>query len=260
MRQQASELIRPNERRNTMNTAALLVHPGRTSRDRALLTLLLATLTAVAALGLFAKPSSAWQRDDFDFTADGRLVDVQVLVGGRSVPLFTAPGRYDRNYFQAFKGRNYSLVLRNNSDRRIGVLIAVGGLNVISGNRSSMSRNESMYVLDPYEQTTINGWRTSLDEVRKFVFVDEERSYAERTGQANGDMGWIRVLAFREQRTAWDNIRRYRPDERGENRGNDERDKDGAYDRPYGMEQPPSSIDGKASPRIQGVAPGEPEA
>ena len=36
------------------------------------------------------------------------------------------------------------------------------------------------------------------------MFVDEERSYAERTGQANGDMGWIRVLAFEERRpVAW---------------------------------------------------------
>src|SRR5205823_11799736 len=50
----------------------------------------------------------------------------------------------------------------------------------------------------------IRGWRTSLDQVRRFVFVDENRSYAERTGQANGDMGWIRVMAFREQRRYWD--------------------------------------------------------
>jgi len=38
-----------------------------------------------------------------------------------------------------------------------------------------------------------------MRDVRRFVFVDEERSYAERTGQANGDMGWIRVLSFRER-------------------------------------------------------------
>src|SRR5262249_2892599 len=139
--------------------------------------------------------------NNFELTADGRLVDVQVQVSGLgTVPLYTANGRWDRRYFQAFKGRNYSLVLRNNSDRRIGVLIAVDGLNVISGDRSSLSRDESMYVLDPFESTVIRGWRTSLDHVRQFVFVDEERSYAERTGQANGDMGWIRVLAFREQR------------------------------------------------------------
>jgi hypothetical protein len=62
-------------------------------------------------------------------------------------------------------------------------------------------------VLDPYERTVIRGWRTSLQSVRKFVFVDEQRSYAERTGQANGDMGWIRVLAFRENEPlAWGRV------------------------------------------------------
>src|SRR5262249_50093911 len=66
---------------------------------------------------------------------------------------------------------------------------------------------EPMYVLGPWEQATIRGWRTSLDEIRRFVFVDEQRSYAERTGQANSDMGWIRVLAFREQRPWWDSRR-----------------------------------------------------
>jgi len=146
----------------------------------------------------------AWRSSGFETIADGQLVDVQVQVDGRgTAPLYTAPGRFDRSYFQAFEGKNYSLVLRNNTNRRVGVLIAVDGLNVIDGNRSSMSRHEPMYVLDPNERAVIRGWRTSLDQVRRFVFVDEERSYAERTNQANGDMGWIRVLAFREQQPFW---------------------------------------------------------
>jgi hypothetical protein len=79
----------------------------------------------------------------------------------------------------------------------------VDGLNVVNGELSRLSRNEPMYVLDPYETATIRGWRTSLQNVRRFVFVDEERSYAERTGQSNSDLGWVRVLAFREQRLTW---------------------------------------------------------
>jgi len=63
-------------------------------------------------------------------------------------------------------------------------------------------------LLDPFESAVIRGWRTSLDDVRQFVFVDEQRSYATRTGQANGDMGWIRVAAFEEQRPqAWGHIK-----------------------------------------------------
>lgn len=192
-------------------------------RPRALAAILAAALAMVATLPTLSL-AQAWHNGDwtdpdngFDMTADGRLVDVQVQVEGLgTVPLFTANGRDDRLYFQAYRGRNYSLVVRNNTNRRVGVLMAVDGLNVITGQRSALSRNESMYVLDPYETTTINGWRTSLDGVRRFVFVNEERSYAERTGQANGDLGWIRVLAFREQRPYWDVPGKIRSWERGD--------------------------------------------
>ena len=57
-----------------------------------------------------------------------------------------------------------------------------------------------MYVLDPWQTTTVKGWRKDLGNVSKFVFVDEERSYAARTDQSNGDLGWIRVAAFNEHR------------------------------------------------------------
>ncbi len=157
-------------------------------------------LSAAIALSLSAaaQPAAAsWNREEL--WMDGRLVDVQVQVEGQAAPLYNAPGRFDRRYLQAFEGQRYSLVLRNTTGRRVGVLIAVDGLNVVNGERSRLASGEAMYVLDPYERTVIRGWRTSLEQVRRFVFVDEERSYAERTGQANSDMGWIRVLAFREK-------------------------------------------------------------
>jgi hypothetical protein len=163
-----------------------------------------AALALGAALAL-STPASAdyWNRTNSTSQVDGRLVDVSVMVDGSTAPLYHRAGNWDRNYFQAFRGRNYALAVTNNTGQRIGVLIAVDGLNVVNGERSNLSRGEAMYVLDPWEHAVIRGWRTSLSDVRRFVFVDEERSYAERTGQANGDMGWIRVLAFREDRPAW---------------------------------------------------------
>jgi hypothetical protein len=170
----------------------------------------LVALTALVAIAATASadPSyplgSRYRAPASHATADGNIVDVQVKVDGGIAPLFFKPGTSDRHYFQAYQGRNYSVVLRNSTGRRIGVLIAVDGLNVVNGERSTLDRHEQMYVLDPYESADIQGWRTSLDEVRRFVFVDEQRSYAERTGQANGDMGWIRVVAYREvERQPW---------------------------------------------------------
>jgi hypothetical protein len=131
--------------------------------------------------------------------APGSLVDVEVLVEGREAPLYVAPAQLDRRYFEAFRGQRYALRIRNRTGERVGVLVAVDGLNVVNGERTSLRNSEPMYVLDPWESATIRGWRTSLSQVREFVFVDETRSYANRTDQANGDMGWIRALAFREQ-------------------------------------------------------------
>ena len=56
-----------------------------------------------------------------------------------------------------------------------------------------------MYVLDPWGETIIRGWRSSLQDVRRFTFVDEQASYAARSGKANGRMGWIEVSVFRER-------------------------------------------------------------
>jgi hypothetical protein len=161
-------------------------------------------LPALMLALLAATPSFAARGIGFESSSDGRLVDVQVQVDGRNAPLYFPRDGSDRRYFEAMRGRHYALAITNKTGRRIGVLVAVDGLNVVNGQRSSLGSNEAMYVLDPYGQTVIRGWRTSLNDVRQFVFVDEERSYAERTDQANGDMGWVRVLAFNE-REQWFN-------------------------------------------------------
>ena len=194
-----------------MNTTARTLRP-------------LVTLLAAAGLTLGAAAAQAdpWFSNGASSHSmvDGNVVDVEVRVDGGTAPLYFKPGTSDRHYFQAFQGRNYSLVVRNTTGSRVGVLIAVDGLNVVDGQRSTLDRHEQMYVLDPYESADIQGWRTSLDDIRRFVFVDENRSYAARTGQANGDMGWIRVVAYRENapQVWWDKVTRprrpYRDDAR----------------------------------------------
>lgn len=129
----------------------------------------------------------------------GRAISVEVQVGGRWVALHQAPDAWEKHYFEAKRGQTYALRIRNRTADRIGVLVSVDGLNVVSGERSYLQADEPMYVLDGHESATLRGWRTSLEQVREFVFVDEERSYANRTGLANGDMGWVRVLAFEER-------------------------------------------------------------
>ena len=144
------------------------------------------------ALGACAAEAHWWAPEE----TPGRFVGVSVEVGGRPAPLFTARDGSDRWYLEARTGAAYSIVLSNRTGERLGVALDVDGLNVISGERAS----RRMYVLGPWESTTVRGWRTSLENVRRFTFVDERASYAARSGQANSKMGWIEAAVYRERR------------------------------------------------------------
>ena len=128
----------------------------------------------------------------------GSLVGVAVEVGGRHADLYPAPDGSGRFYLEAREGSPYLIRLSNRSGERLGVIVTVDGLNAISGKRDR--GRGRMYVLDPWRQTTVRGWRSSLKEVRRFTFVDEEASYATRSGKANSRMGWIEVSVYRERR------------------------------------------------------------
>ncbi len=238
-----------------MNTATLFQTAGATVRRtdalrvrRFALALLGASLLALSANAAHARNERVRPYDDdnfrrFDTWAEGRLVDVQVRVDGEAAPLYPSPKGDDRQYLQAFAGRNYSLVLKNNTGKRVAVVLAVDGLNVLNGEITQLSAREPMYVLDAFETATIRGWRTSLDEIRRFNFVDEQRSYAERTDQANSDMGWIRVVSFREQLPWW------------QTRGPQVRDRRFKDDAPYGAERQEMAPQGELQKSKEDAAP-----
>ncbi|PYQ04386.1 MAG: hypothetical protein DMF83_18610 [Acidobacteria bacterium] len=132
----------------------------------------------------------------------GGLVSVSLEVDGRTAPLYPAPDGSGRYYLEAWRGLRYAVRLANRTGERLGVLLTVDGLNAISGERSPAgSRSPGrMYVLYPWDDTVVQGWRTSLEDVRQFTFVDEERSYATRSGKGGGRLGWIEVEIYRERR------------------------------------------------------------
>ncbi len=128
----------------------------------------------------------------------GALVGVSVEVDGARAPLFPAPDGTNRYYLEARARASYTVNLANRTGERLGVLLTVDGLNAISGERDAGPGR--MYVLGPWEQMTVRGWRTSLADVRQFTFVDERASYAVRSGKSNGRIGWIEAAVYREQR------------------------------------------------------------
>ena len=132
----------------------------------------------------------------------GSLVSVSLEVDGRTAPLYPAPDGSGRYYLEAWRGARYAVRLANRTGERLGVLLTVDGLNAISGERSPAGFRPPgrMYVLYPWDDTVVQGWRTSRQDVRQFTFVDEERSYAARSGKATGRLGWIEVEIYRERR------------------------------------------------------------
>jgi hypothetical protein len=140
----------------------------------------------------------------------GSLVAVEIWVEGRQAPLYSAADGSGRWYLEAREGARYSIRLQNRTAQRLGVALSVDGLNVISGDRTATPVRPGdpgrLYVLEPGDVTEVRGWRASLREVQRFVFVDEQASYAARAGKANARMGWIEMAVYRERYPVWPRV------------------------------------------------------
>jgi hypothetical protein len=107
--------------------------------------------------------------------------------------------RIIKNYLEAKKGEKYSLVIRNSSPERIGVVIAVDGRNIISGKKSDLKPAEDMYIVNVNETGRYEGWRTDQDTVHRFYFTEPDDSYSVRTFNDTSAMGVIAVAVYREK-------------------------------------------------------------
>jgi hypothetical protein len=130
----------------------------------------------------------------------GDAVQVSIVCdSGRTLPLYPTSARHPvrKAYAEAVKGDHYRIVIRNNLGRRVGVVVAVDGRNIISGKKSWLKRRERMYILEPYETNEYSGWRTGQDQVNRFYFTDVPDSYAAAFKDESA-MGVIAVAVYPE--------------------------------------------------------------
>ena len=130
----------------------------------------------------------------------GDWVQVEVLTDrGLSLSLYPtgAGGLKKKVYAEAVKGDEYTVLIRNLLPRRVGLVVAVDGRNIISGKKSWLRKNERMYILGPYETGQYRGWRTGSDRVNRFYFTDAGDSYAAAFGDGSA-MGVIAVAVYPE--------------------------------------------------------------
>ncbi len=132
----------------------------------------------------------------------GEAVEVTLRTDdGRMLPLYPLASEHARKkvYAEAIKGAGYTIVIRNRLDRRVGVVVAVDGRNIISGTKSWLRNTERMYLLDPYGVGEFKGWRTGKDKINRFYFTDAGDSYAAAFNDESA-MGVIAVAVFPEVR------------------------------------------------------------
>lgn len=96
-------------------------------------------------------------------------------------------------------GHRYAVRLRNTGPQRVLVVLSVDGVNAITG--QTADTRQAGYVLSPWQELDVEGWRKSMGTVAGFVFVDPSDSYATRTGRPD-NVGVIGIAVYDEKPTA----------------------------------------------------------
>ncbi len=102
----------------------------------------------------------------------------------------------EQTYLVGRAGERYSILLANQTSRRLEAVATVDGLDVLNGRAGS--RSNRGYLLEPYATFEIEGFRQSDDTVAAFRFGRVGDSYAAQTGSAR-EVGVIGVAFFGER-------------------------------------------------------------
>lgn len=150
----------------------------------------------VVILAAMLSASGAWAKTFSD------AIEVSIVTdSGHRLPTYPVkirPG-LSKVYAEAIKGEQYKIQVKNRLNRRVGVVIAVDGRNIISGAKSWLKNNERMYILEPYGSGEFAGWRSDQKRINRFYFTDVPDSYAAAFGDGSA-MGVIAVAAYPEVR------------------------------------------------------------
>jgi hypothetical protein len=113
---------------------------------------------------------------------------------GRLFPGFAAG---DREVIVGEAGHRYTILLHNNTDRRLEVVLSVDGLDVLDGQPAALDKRG--YVVDARGDLEVFGFRQSADAVAAFRFGSVRGSYAGlKHGNTRG-VGTIGVAVFDEK-------------------------------------------------------------
>jgi hypothetical protein len=113
---------------------------------------------------------------------------------GRTLDTYSRGGRF---YVLGQHGTRYSIRVKNPTAQRVEAVISVDGLDVIDGEDANFTGKRG-YVVPPYGDLVVDGFRTSTTQVAAFRFSAVADSYAERKGKGR-NVGVIGVAIFAEK-------------------------------------------------------------
>ncbi len=120
--------------------------------------------------------------------------DVQIIrENGETLPTYALK---DRFYVQGNANERYIIRVTNPTPNRIEAVVSVDGLDVVDGENGDLRKRG--YVVPPYGETRIEGFRTSQADVATFRFSAVNDSYAGKKGKAR-NVGVIAVALFEEE-------------------------------------------------------------
>ncbi|MBD3330285.1 hypothetical protein GF354_02010 [Candidatus Peregrinibacteria bacterium] len=121
---------------------------------------------------------------------------IEVMVHGRPVTEYPYG---NETFVEGKRGSEYTLKIRNNSDRKAMVVLSVDGLSIMTG--QTASKNDGGYLVSAYSHIDIPGWRLNDQDVASFQFGSLPQSYASQMGKpANiGVIGGVFYLEKRRQ-------------------------------------------------------------
>ena len=120
--------------------------------------------------------------------------DVQVVrENGETLPTYA---QRDRFYVQGNGGERYTIRISNPTPNRVEAVVSIDGLDAVDGEPGDLRKRG--YIVPPYGEVRVEGFRTSLDDVATFRFSSVDGSYAGQKGKAR-NVGVIAVALFEEE-------------------------------------------------------------
>ena len=119
--------------------------------------------------------------------------EFEVLVNGHPAKEYYHNGKY---FIEGKESSRFSLRMRNNSSHRALFVPTVDGLSIMNGKEASYKSQG--YVVSSYDSLTIDGWRTSDDNIAEFFFSSPKESYAGKKSKG-GNLGVIGCAVFKEK-------------------------------------------------------------